>query len=206
MRTYRVVGLDLSLTSTGMSDGREHWVTQTSPDQCMEARMNRLVTRARRFVVGTADWSQEADLVVIEAGAFSKNMQTGHEELAALRIMVRHAMWQLEVPFALVPPSTLKLYTAGHGKATKAQMVRAVAARHQMDLSHVMVKDGRYDMADAFALAAMGYAWSNRPLVTVGPPPPRASLMAVPWPSASHPDLTVPDQVTAEQPVSSPAH
>jgi Holliday junction resolvasome RuvABC endonuclease subunit len=104
--------------------------------------------------------------------------------------MVRFAMWQQGIPFALVPPSTLKLYTAGHGKATKAQMVRAVEARHGLDLSGVMVKDGRYDMADAFALAAMGYAWANRPLVTLGPPPPRASLMAVPWPSAAHPDPT----------------
>uniref|UniRef100_A0AAU7GY46 RuvC-like Holliday junction resolvase n=1 Tax=Streptomyces phage Geonosis TaxID=3158856 RepID=A0AAU7GY46_9CAUD len=189
MRTYRVVGLDLSLTSTGMSDGKQQWVTQTAPDRCMEARLDRLVGRARTFALGTTEWPQEANLVVIEAGAFSRNMQTGHEELAALRLMVRHAMWQLGVPFALVPPSTLKLYTAGHGKATKAQMVRAVAARHQLDLSKVLVKDGRYDMADAFALAAMGYAWANRPLVTVGPPPPRASLMAVPWPSASHPDV-----------------
>lgn len=194
MRTYRVVGLDLSLTSTGMSDGKQQWVTQTAPDHCMEARLDRLVGRARTFALGTTEWPQEANLAVIEAGAFSRNMQTSHEELAALRLMVRHAMWQLGVPFALVPPSTLKLYTAGHGKATKAQMVRAVAARHQLDLSKVLVKDGRYDMADAFALAAMGYAWANRPLVTVGPPPPRASLMAVPWPSASHPDVTVPER------------
>lgn len=156
----------------------------------MEERLHRLVHRARSFALGTNEWPQEASLAVIEAGAFSRNMQTSHEELAALRHMARHAMWQLGIPFALVPPSTLKLYTAGHGKATKAQMVRAVAARHQTDLAGVMVKDGRYDMADAFALAAMGYAWANRPLVTVGPPPPRASLMAVPWPSAAHPDLT----------------
>lgn len=190
MRTYRVVGLDLSLTSAGMSDGRQHLVTQTAPDRPLESRLNRIVQRAVSFVGGPVEWPQEADLVVIEAGAFSRNMQTGHEELAALRIMVRYAMWQLGIPFALVPPSTLKLYTAGHGKATKATMVSALAARHNMDLSSVMVKDGRYDMADAFALAAMGYAWANRPLVTVGPPPPRASLMAVPWPSASHPDTT----------------
>ncbi|AKA61726.1 RuvC-like resolvase [Streptomyces phage YDN12] len=190
MRAYRVVGLDLSLTSTGMSDGRQNWVTHTEPYQQMEGRLDRLVGRARLFVSGTTEWPQEADLVVIEAGAFSRNMQKGHEELAALRYMVRHSMWQLGVPFTLVSPSALKLYTAGHGKATKAQMVRAVAARHGVDLSSVMVKDGRYDMADAFALAAMGYAWANRPLVTVGPPPPRASLMSVPWPSAAHPDQT----------------
>lgn len=195
MSAYRVIGLDLSLTSTGLSDGRQHTVVQTTPDDRLERRVDRIVACARRFAVGTADWPQEADLAVIEAGAFSLGAQSAvAEHLSALRIMVRHAMWQLGVPFAMVPPTTLKLYTAGHGKASKAQMVRAVAERHQLDLSHVMVKDGRYDMADAFALAAMGYAWAGRPLVTVGPPPPRASLMAVPWPSASHPDLSVPGQ------------
>lgn len=189
MTAYRVVGLDLSLTSAGMSDGRQHRVTQTTSDDCLEYRLHRIVQRARTFVLGTVDWSQEASLVVIEAGAFSRNMQTGHEELAALRIMVRHMLWQLEVPYTLVPPSTLKLYTAGHGKASKAQMVRALRDRHSLNLSDVMVKYGRYDMADAFALAAMGYAWACRPLPTQGPPAPRASLMAVPWPSDAHPDL-----------------
>ncbi len=188
MRTYRVVGLDLSLTSTGMSDGYEQRVTQTAPDRCMEERLDRIVQRVGDFVTRCPSFPEPA-LAVVEAGAFSRNMQTSHEELAALRHLVRLMLWKRGIPFALVPPSTLKLYTAGHGKATKAQMVRAVAARHQLDLSGVLVKDGRYDMADAFALAAMGYAWANRPLVTVGPPPPRASLMAVPWPSASHPDV-----------------
>ena len=189
MRTYRVVGMDLSLTSAGMSDSFQHRVTQTSPDDVMEHRLDRIVQRAADFVTRCPDFP-EAALVVIEAGAFSRNLQTGHEELAALRLMVRHMLWKRGVPFAMVPPSTLKLYTAGHGKATKAQMVRALAARHGLDLSRVMVKDGRYDMADAFALAAMGYAWANRPLAAEGPPPPRASLLAVPWPAEAHPEHT----------------
>lgn len=190
MNGYRVVGMDLSITSAGMSDGREQQVTQTAPDRCLEHRLDRIVTRARRFAMGTADWPKEADLVVIEAGAFSRGAQSAAaEQLSALRLMVRHAMWQLDIPFAMVSPTTLKLYTAGYGKATKQQMVQAVATRHLLDLSGVMVKDGRYDMADAFALAAMGYAWANKPLTTMGPPPPRASLMSVPWPSASHPDV-----------------
>lgn len=190
MKPYRVVGLDLSLTSTGMSDGREQQVTQTAPDHCLEHRLDRIVTRARRFAMGAEDWSRKADLVVIEAGAFSRGAQSAAaEQLSALRLMVRHAMWQLDIPFAMVPPTTLKLYSAGHGKAKKADMVRALGIRHGLDLSAVKVKDGRYDMADAFALAAMGYAWAHRPLLTLGPPPPRASLLAVPWPSASHPDL-----------------
>ncbi len=179
----RVVGLDLSLTSAGMSDGREHWVTRTTPDDALEARLDRIVNRAQQMVGGTNVWPREASLVVIEAGAFSRNMQTGHEELAALRIMVRHAMWRLSIPYAMVTPTGLKAYTTGYGKATKQQMVAAVAERHGLDLSGVKVKEGRYDMADAFALAAMGYAHIGQPLPTEGQPAPLASLLAVNWPT-----------------------
>lgn len=188
MSAHRVIGLDLSLTSTGMSDGVQHRAVQTGPDEDMEPRLHRLVSSVCSFARGNETFPQQADLAVIEASAFSRNMQKGHEELAALRYMVRHGLWQLGIPFALVPPSTLKLYTAGHGKATKAEMVSALAARHGLDLSAVKVKDGRYDQADAFALAAMGYAWIGSPLPTEGPPPPRASLMAVLWKSPARPD------------------
>lgn len=195
MTGFRVVGLDLSLTSSGMSDGRQHSVVQTTSDCSLEYRLHQIVQRTRRFVIETADWPQEAGLVVIEAGAFSRGAQSAAaEHLAALRIMVRHAMWCLEVPFAMVTPTGLKAYTTGHGQATKQRMVAAVAERHGVDLSSVKVKDGRYDMADAFALAAMGYAWAGRPLTTEGPPAPHASMLAVQWPSAAHPDQPVRQQ------------
>lgn len=179
---HRVVGLDLSLTSTGMSDFSTHRTVQTASTDPVEYRLDRLVKEAQRFVVGSAEWFQCATLVVIEAGAFSRNAQTGHEELAALRLMVRHRMWRLGVPFAMVPPTTLKLYTAGHGKASKQDMHNAIRERHNVDLMSVMVKDGRYDQVDAVALAAMGYARINQPMCVQGMPGPLASLNAVQWP------------------------
>ncbi|AMD42802.1 RuvC-like resolvase [Streptomyces phage Xkcd426] len=185
----RIVGLDLSVTSAGMSDGRTHWVTQTSSDDPIEYRLDRIVVRAMAFVHGAGDWGQDADLVVIESGAFSRGAQNeGAEWLSALRYLVRVRLWQGGFPFAMVTPTTLKAYTAGHGKATKAEMVSAVFNRHGVDLSKVMVKDGRYDMADALALAAMGYAQVGQPLKTEGPPPPRKSLLAVKWPHLHLPE------------------
>ena len=178
----RVVGLDLSLTSTGMSDGQFHRVTQTSPDDPLEYRMDRITRRAREFANGDGVGSR-AGLAVIEAGAFSRGSQSAAAEyLSALRFMVRRELWLMGIPFAMVTPTSLKLYTTGYGKATKLQMVEAVKARYGLDLTGVMVKDGRYDIADAMVLAAMGHAWIGQPLPTEGPPPPRQPLLAVKWP------------------------
>lgn len=173
----RVVGLDLSLTSTGMSDGFQHGAVQTSPeDGVLEERMEKILCSATGFCFG-------ADLAVIEAGAFSRGAQSAAaEQLSALRFMVRHRLWSFGIPFAMVTPTGLKAYTTGYGKATKQQMAEAVRVRHGVDFSDVKVKDGRYDLVDAYALAAMGYAHLGHPLPSEGPPAPRASLNAVKWP------------------------
>lgn len=188
----RVIGFDLSLSSSGMSDGQTTRVVQTSPDERLEARLDRQVRGAVSFALSPAaggldDFPQgcNADLAVIEAGAFSRGSQSQAAEiLSALRMMVRHRLWRLGIPYAMVSPSTLKAYAAGHGQATKQQMVAAVDERHRAGLADVKVKDGRYDMADALALAAMGYDRVNWPLPVhfPAPPPHRASLDAVVWP------------------------
>jgi Holliday junction resolvasome RuvABC endonuclease subunit len=182
---FRVIGLDVSLTSTGASDGTEHDVFQTSPTERLEARMDRLLRQMRKFTLNP--W---AALVVMEGSAYSRNVQTGHEELAALRLMLRVHMWRCGIPVAIVPPSTLKAYTAGHGRASKPEMQQAVLDRHKVDFAGVKVKDGRYDMVDAFALAAMGYARIGHPLPTFGPPPPLKSLLAVDWSGVKTPEPT----------------
>jgi Holliday junction resolvasome RuvABC endonuclease subunit len=187
-----VIGLDLSLTSTGVSDGQSRHAIQTSPDERLEARLDRVVRGVVAFALSPTQWTDEqpqgthADLAVIEAGAFSRGAQSEAAEiLSALRFMVRHRLWRLNIPYAMVAPSTLKLYTTGDGKATKQQMVAAVDERHRAHLATVKVKDGRYDMADSLALAAMGYDRLNWPLPQHFPahPPHRASLDAVRWPS-----------------------
>lgn len=178
----RVIGLDLSLTSTGMSDGHVHLVTQTAAGERLEERLDRIVRRVVSFAISV----RSADLAVIEAPAWSKAMGVGHEELSALRVMVRHRLWRLGVPYALVPPTTLKAYTTGNGRASKQDMVAALDNRYRAGLAAIKVKDGRYDQADALGLAAMGYAHVGQPLGWYDWSKPhvnrKASLDAVQWP------------------------
>lgn len=186
----RVVGLDLSLTSTGASDGQSVHAFQTSPTEVIEDRMIRLANQCLGFVLSPTQWTdaqpmgKRADLVCLEGAAFGAKGDAV-DQLAGLRWLIRTRLRRMGVPFAIVSPTGLKAYTAGNGRATKAEMVRAVSERHGLGLSHVKLKDGRSDMADAYALAAMGYAYVRQPLPTTGPPAPLASLLAVKWPDAA---------------------
>lgn len=192
----RVVGLDVSLTSTGMSDGQSAHAISTGPREPLEARLDRLLRGVTAFILSPTQWTdamprgRRADLVVLEGSSYGSR-GPGHEELAALRIMVRHRLWRLGVPYAVVPPRTLKRYTTGAGTASKQQIADSLYRRHGLDLQHVKVKDGRYDRADAFALAAMGYHRVGQQVGWVGPGEPAphpspvegGSLDAVAWPS-----------------------
>ncbi|HWN01215.1 MAG TPA: hypothetical protein VNO54_29535, partial [Streptosporangiaceae bacterium] len=103
--------------------------------------------------------------------------QGGHEELAGLRVMVRHWLWRREIPYAVVPPSTLKLFFAGHGGASKATM-RAAAEQHY---GRTFEGPAAADECDAFALAAAGYAWLGFPLAEI-PERHTAALAGCQWP------------------------
>lgn len=170
----RVVGLDLSLTSTGYSDGRTHGVVSTRPDEQLEARLDRIIRTVVQFILTDS----QPDLVVIEAPAFSRQ-GPGHDELSALRIMIRYRLWRLKIPYALVPPTTLKKYITGDGAAVKSEMAACLATQYGWDFQDVKVSHGRYDMADGFSLAAMGYDRLGQP---IGNAAYRASLDAVKWP------------------------
>lgn len=179
----RVVGLDLSLTSTGMSDGKTTHVVNTYPEEGLESRLNWITRRCISFVNFNSELPgcRRAGLVVIEGAAFGSKGDAV-DQLAGLRMLVRVELWRLGVPFAMVPPTTLKTYTTGNGRATKAQMVASLRARHGFDLTPYKISQGKYDMADGYALAAMGYARVGEPLPTTGPPAPMASMLAVKWP------------------------
>lgn len=172
----RVVGLDLSLTSTGMSDGSRHEVVQTGPYEEIEERLERIIRSVVQFVVGGA--VDPPDLVVIEGAAFAAP-GTAQHELAAIRLMVRHRLWCLKIPFAMVPPATLKKYITGDGRATKPEMAACVARQYGWDPTEVKLSQGRYDRVDALGLAAMGYDRLDEP---IGNAICRESLDAVVWP------------------------
>lgn len=147
----RVLGLDISLTSTGISDGVTADAIQAGPLRG-EERMNVMLSRIRAHT----RWAMQ--LAVIEGPSFS-SLGPGHDELAGLRWVVRRELHNLGFQLAIVPPAALKKYTTGNGRASKEEMATAVGERYGASFAHVKVGRGRHDMVDAYALAKMGEAF-----------------------------------------------
>ena len=156
--TPLVIGLDLSLTCTGVAGAG--WSDIIHTKRRGDDRLHYLAT-------AIGDMIKRADLVVMEGPSFGHGAMAGHEELAGLRILVRQYCFRHRIPYGVVPPSCLKLYAAGRGNATKGEVRSGVADRY----GHHTEGVGRYDQADAYTAMAMGLHHLGHPLA---PAPDRA--------------------------------
>ncbi|WP_434315866.1 hypothetical protein [Leifsonia sp. P73] len=156
-----VVGLDLSLTGTGVALlGGEHPRTQTIRSKGKAD--DGLLTRARRLhkladeVIG---WAALGDIVIIEQPAYG---QTGgsHHDRSGLWWITMHALTVLDagVRFAEVTPQGVKMYATGRGNASKSEVLAQVIKRYpQADVAND-------NEADALVLAAIGARLAGHPI------------------------------------------
>ena len=173
----RLVGLDLSLTSTGIArltlDSTTGEVAGTSTDVVGWSLDNDapLPIRARRVREVAGDVSRaiggvlaHVDLVVVEGASFGSN-RPGASELHGLRWAVLARLAAHEVPVVEVAPATLKLYAAFDGRASKTLVVQAIR-RHYGDRFDIPLRksDGQQDVADAIALVAMAARSVGHPI------------------------------------------
>ncbi|MFE7122442.1 hypothetical protein ACFU99_44165 [Streptomyces sp. NPDC057654] len=178
----RVIGLDLSLTSTGVADA--HWALAARPGKRRShERLDWLVGAIGLCV------KDDADLVVVEGAAYARGAQAGHHELAGLWWLVTQHLWRHRVPYAVVTPHGRTIYATGRAnpaqhlprkersRAAKGMVRSAAIDRYGVECEG----PGRYDMADATILAAMGLDWLGYPTVPV-PDTHRRALEAVKWP------------------------
>lgn len=177
----RVVGLDLSLTSTGVAGA--DWAVALRPNRRRgHERLQWLCSNIGRYVNG-------AVLVVVEGAAYSQGAQAGHHELAGLWWLVTQELWSAGVPYAVANPHLRTIYATG-----KANPAKGYPAKERSRVAKGMVRTfvaercgipcegpGRYDQADASVLAAMGLDWLGYPTVRV-PETHRRALETVRWP------------------------
>jgi Holliday junction resolvasome RuvABC endonuclease subunit len=162
--TPRVVGLDLSMTATGIAwcDGSTYTVAGR------ETGDRRLLTICQE--VGIAVDGRDIDLVVIE------DLPT-HAKSAGITGMVHGAvrayLLRLKVPYVLITPASLKKYATGKGNAGKPEMAVAAFKRAGKEF-------GDDNQCDAWWLRAMGLDHLGAP-ATVLPAAQRAALTAVNW-------------------------
>lgn len=165
-----VIGADLSLKSTGL--GSADWTDNVRTKDSLRGH-----PRIAYLMQEIGSFLKNADLVVIEGASYGHAGLGGHEELAWLRGMVRHWLWRREIPYAIVPPSSLKLFFTGYGAASKATM-RAAAEQHY---GRTFEGPAAADECDGFALAAAGYHWLGFPLADV-PARQAEALAGCQWP------------------------
>jgi crossover junction endodeoxyribonuclease RuvC len=164
--TSRVVGLDLSLSSTGVASpaGLERLKPPRGMVGCPRIQW---ITRAAT--------SYAADLYVIEGPAYSRQLGAGHHEAAGLWWAVRAELWQRDIPVAIVTPGGLKKYATGRGTASKDQVLAAVIRRY----AHMPISGN--DEADAYVLQAMGLDYLGHAPLPV-PQSHRVALDGATWP------------------------
>jgi crossover junction endodeoxyribonuclease RuvC len=172
-----VVGVDLSLTSTGLA--RITWM-----DHSPRIEVWRLKTKLKGFdrldfiLDALAQWTQDARLVVVEGLAFAAH-DTGRQG-AGLHWLVRHGLWRGEIPTAVCPPTVRAKYACGKGNGGKDEVLAAVIRRYGVPLD--VAVDGN-DVADALTMAAMGARWLGRPIEERIPEVNASVLDKVEWPA-----------------------
>lgn len=178
-----VIGLDIALVNSGVAgpDWTDHIRTGTLRG---EARLDTILERASSFY-------RHADLVVIEAPAFGRALQAGHDEMAAARWIIRLDLYRRAIPCAVVNPHSRTIYALGHARPKHPQSGRALTAAEAKGAVRDAVAERygihtegatRYDQADAYILAAMGLHWLGYPLAEVPATHSRA-LDGVAWPT-----------------------
>ena len=146
-----VIGLDLSLTCTGVAG--VGWTDRIRTKLRGDERLAYLEDQVISYI-------RPADLVAMEGPSYGHSGPRYHEDLAGLRVLVRRYCHRQQIPYAIVPPSNLKQYTAGRGNATKGEVRSAVADRYGVHTEG----PGRYDMADAYGVLAAASDWVGQSL------------------------------------------
>lgn len=142
-----VVGVDLSLTGTGLAhaDG-----TADTYEPCADREAHHGLVRMDEIAtyVDRATDMVDLELVVLEGLAFDAH-DTKRQQ-AQLTGIVRHSLYRANKPFIVVPPNTLKKYATGSGAAKKMTVFKAAQYRFGYD-------GESFDEADALWLRAIGW-------------------------------------------------
>ena len=143
--SVNLVGLDLSLTSTGYSvNGVTGAIAVKSKDalRLHEIRNEILKITSSNSINGA----------IIEGYAFAARNSQSHK-IGELGGVVRLALFTSGIPYVEVPPTSRAKFATGRGNAAKTEVISAVSARTGI----IWTGKGADDMCDAWLLEEMGW-------------------------------------------------
>lgn len=152
----RVLGVDLSLTGTGLAteDGVRHVSSSAIDDPDPRRRWLRL----SRIVGNVLEDTWNVDLVAVESPSLGQGRQVGTLDRMGLFWLLLDRLLVAGILVVEVPPSSLKKYATGDGSASKPDMRMALFRRAGIDLRND-------NEVDAWWLRAVGLALLDAPVV-----------------------------------------
>jgi len=164
----RIMGLDLSITATGVCLPDASTYTITGKAAAKDTRLTVIRDRISQDIAGHG-----VDAVVIE------DLPT-HAHGAGITGMVhgtvRTLLMDMGIPYVVITPATLKKFATGKGNANKAAMILAAYKRGGIEFAD----DNR---CDAWWLYQAGRDYYGHPAFTL-PAAQRRSLDAADWAQA----------------------
>lgn len=144
----KVIGLDLSLTGTGVcvlsNDGHDLTTIKSKPTGKSHKeeleRIRGIVDEVAEAIDGVAD------LVAIEGLAFMARNTSALVQLSGLNYLIRNRLYDLGVGFVIIPPTMLKKFATGKGNAQKDHVMLEVYKKYGLTILD-------NNQADAFILA-----------------------------------------------------
>jgi Holliday junction resolvasome RuvABC endonuclease subunit len=169
---FRVIGLDLSVTSTGVAlpDGTTYRIKTRDKDG--DRRLLHIRDSIRDDLA-----EHRPHLAVIE-DLPTKMHATSLKIIGKLHGIVVGELLDANVPYAYLPPATLKQYACDKGNADKPQL----AAAAYLAAGAEFADDKGGDQCDAWWLRAAGHDWAGVPLFDM-PQAQRDRLSKGTWPA-----------------------
>jgi Holliday junction resolvasome RuvABC endonuclease subunit len=169
---YRVAGLDISLTGTGISTlgGTTRIPTKGRRKDTLLERNARLKHITSRVLEEVGD----VHLACIEGPVGYATPGGSTWDRGGLWWRIVAALLERDIPVAVISPTSRAKYATGNGGSRKTAVLEAAQRRY----GAVLESD---DEADALILRAMGLHWLEQPLAEV-PDGHRAALAGCQWP------------------------
>lgn len=164
----RILALDLSLTCSGVC--RPDGSTELIRTEQEDGDFRLLVIRNRVRALLAQD---RPHLAVIEGLPIAMSVSG---TIGQVHGAVKPELMDAGVEYAIVQPSTLKLYGAGHGRASKEMMAEAASLA-----GRVFDNDKGGDQCDAWWLWTAAQDWYTR--YPPGMRPPGCPLAGAVWPA-----------------------
>lgn len=151
-----ILGVDLSLTSTGISANGKTGII-TTPAKGSE-RLSIISLAILDAVI-----ENSIQLVAIEGYSFASRNSQAHS-IGELGGVVRTRLWERNIPYVDIPPTCRAKFATGRGNAAKTEVMSSVSAKTGL----VFSGKGADDMCDAWILEEMcrtrigisAYTWS----------------------------------------------